>query len=100
MIFIYFSLFLHLLRHPCLTCGDDSNAQATWYQLGIWLVVVHAVVCLRPGHQPMHDFTEHPVTTYTHHPEKTLCRLTLDPLGQMASLWKRLNAHERHAVPP
>lgn len=96
--FIHF--FAHLLQHPCLTCGDDSNAQVTWYQLSIWLVLIHAVVSLRPGHQPMHDFTEHPITTYAHHPEKALQHRTLDPLGQTASPWKRLNAHERHAVPP
>lgn len=80
----FFFIFLYLLRHPCLTCGDDSNAQATWNQLSIWLLVVHAVVSLRPGHQPMHNFTEHPVTTYTHHPEKVLRHLTLDPLGHTA----------------
>lgn len=75
-----------ILTHLCLTCRDDSNAQVTWYELGIWLVVVHAVVCLCPSHQTVHNFTKHPVTTYTHHPENTLQHLTLNPLGQMVSL--------------
>lgn len=97
-IFIYF--LMYRLRHPCLTCGDDSNAQATWYQLGVWLVGVHAVVRLSPGHQTVHNFTKHPITTYTHHPENMLQHLTLDPLGQTVSLWKRLKAHKCHAVPP
>lgn len=93
-------LFLYLLRRPCLTCGDDPDAQATWHQVGVWLVVVHAVVRLRSGHQPVHDFAEHPVSAYTHHPENTWRLLTSDPRGQPALPWKHLNAHERHAVPP
>lgn len=93
------NLFLCLLRRPCLTCGNDPDAQATWQQVGVWLVIVHAVVRLCPGHQSMYDFAEHPVSTYTHHPENMWQLLTSDPFGQPALPWKHLNAHERHAVP-
>lgn len=34
------------------------------------LVLVHSVVCLGPDDQAVQDFTEHPISTHTHHPDQ------------------------------
>ena len=56
---------------PPLTCRNDSYVERTWHQVSIRLVLVHAVVCLGPGHQRVQDLTEHPISTHAHHPGPT-----------------------------